>query len=113
MVIDPMEKIEGSEVSRHIPEEKENITLKGVKITVDFKIESVEAKSVGVAGTFNDWEPKRTPLKKNGKGWKASVSLPRGRYEYRFVVDGQWLTDPAAKESVPNPFGGVNSVLSL
>jgi hypothetical protein len=26
-------------------------------------------------------------------------------------VDGQWLPDPNAKESVENPFGGRNSVL--
>jgi hypothetical protein len=34
-----------------------------------------------------------------------------GRHEYLFVVDGQWLPDPKAKESVQNPFGGRNSVL--
>jgi len=36
-----------------------------------------------------------------------------GRYEYLFVVDGQWLPDPNAKESVANPFGGRNSVLRV
>jgi hypothetical protein len=28
-------------------------------------------------------------------------------------VDGQWLPDPNAKESVENPFGGRNSVLTV
>jgi hypothetical protein len=29
------------------------------------------------------------------------------------VVDGHWMTDPLATESVPNPFGGKNSVLKV
>ena len=36
-----------------------------------------------------------------------------GRYEYLFVVDGQWLPDPNARESVQNPYGGTNSVLTV
>ena len=40
-------------------------------------------------------------------------SWPPGTYEYRLVVDGQWTTDPMAKETVPNPFGGRNSVLKV
>lgn len=43
--------------------------------------------------------------------WAKELALPPGRYEYRFVVDGQWVDDPAAKESVPNPVGGFNAVL--
>ncbi len=43
--------------------------------------------------------------------WIKRLVLPPGRYEYRFVVDGQWLDDPAAKETVPNPLRGVNAVL--
>ena len=47
----------------------------------------------------------------DGTGWKANVPLAPGRYEYRFVADGQWLSDPNAKESVGNDFGSTNSVL--
>ncbi|MBI3875935.1 MAG: glycoside hydrolase family 13, partial [Verrucomicrobia bacterium] len=36
--------------------------------------------------------------------------LAPGRYEYLFVVDGRWLSDPGADEAVPNRFGGWNSV---
>ena len=39
--------------------------------------------------------------------------LPPGTYEYRLVVDGQWMPDPLAKETVPNPFGGRNSILRV
>jgi 1,4-alpha-glucan branching enzyme len=83
------------------------------KVRVQFKVTASQAKAVSVAGTFNDWNPAKAPLKRNGEGWNTSIALPRGRYEYRFVVDGEWLADPGARESVANPFGGYNSVLSV
>ena len=43
--------------------------------------------------------------------WAKELSLAPGRYEYRFVVDGQWVDDPAATELIPNPFGTPNAVL--
>jgi len=39
--------------------------------------------------------------------------LVPGTYEYCLVVDGQWMPDPLARETVPNPFGGVNSILKV
>jgi len=71
-----------------------------------------EAKSVFVAGSFNEWNPARTPLTRSNDGkWVGDLSGVSGRHEYLFVVDGQWLPDPNARESVQNPFGGRNSVL--
>lgn len=70
------------------------------------------AKQVCVAGTFNEWKPERTPLVSRGDGhWVGDIAIKPGRYEYMFVVDGQWLPDPNATESVQNPYGGRNSVL--
>jgi len=71
------------------------------------------AKSAAVAGSFNGWDQKRNPLQKDSNGgWRTTLWLPPGRYEYRFVVDGaQWCNDPVAKESVPNEFGSTNSVI--
>jgi 1,4-alpha-glucan branching enzyme len=70
------------------------------------------ANEVCIAGSFNDWHPAVTPMICVGDGkWIIQLVLPPGRYAYRLVVDGQWLDDPAAKETVPNPLGGVNAVL--
>lgn len=83
-----------------------------VEKPVEFSLDQPQARSVAVAGTFNDWEGNRTPLRLDSEGtWKATVWLPAGRYEYRFVVDGQWISDPGARESVQNTFGSTNSVL--
>jgi 1,4-alpha-glucan branching enzyme len=81
---------------------------------VSLELVRPEAKSVCVAGTFNEWKPETTPLVPKGSGrWVGDLSINPGRYEYLFVVDGQWLPDPNARESVQNPFGGRNSVLTV
>jgi 1,4-alpha-glucan branching enzyme len=80
--------------------------------TVKFELYERNARAVFVAGSFNAWNPTATPLKANGSGkWEAILKLSPGKYQYRFVVDGKWIADPSAKETVPNPFEGVNSVL--
>ena len=45
--------------------------------------------------------------------WVKELSLPPGNYEYRMVVDGEWIPDPWTDNYVPNPFGGINSVLKV
>ncbi len=72
------------------------------------------AQRVCVAGTFNAWKPEQTPLHQNGVGeWEVMLSLVPGDYEYRFVVDGQWMDDPLACRHAPNPYGGQNAVLHV
>lgn len=79
---------------------------------VHFEFTDPEAHAVFIAGTFNDWQPEAKPMHPTGNGrWLKETVLPRGTYEYCFVVDGKWMPDPLAKETVPNPFGGRNSVL--
>jgi hypothetical protein len=45
--------------------------------------------------------------------WLKQSALAPGTYEYCLVVDGQWMPDPLATESVANPFGGRNSILKV
>jgi hypothetical protein len=79
---------------------------------VSLELIKPDAKTVCVAGSFNGWKPDKTPLSPLGNGrWGGRLAVKPGRHEYLFVVDGQWLPDPNAKETVQNPFGGRNSVL--
>ena len=72
------------------------------------------ATAVAIGGSFNDWKPAITPMMLLREGtWAKVLSLPPGKYEYLFVADGKWLPDPAARATVPNPFGGVNCVLEV
>jgi 1,4-alpha-glucan branching enzyme len=86
---------------------------KPIQRPIEFRLNLPGAKSATVAGTFNEWDLNRTPLTKDPNGgWKTTVLLKPGRYEYRFVIDGaQWYSDPGAKECVPNGFGSTNSVV--
>ena len=38
-------------------------------------------------------------------------ALRPGRYEYKFLVDAEWLADPAVAQTVCNQFGSLNSVI--
>uniref|UniRef100_A0A832I3R9 Glycosyl hydrolase family 13 catalytic domain-containing protein n=1 Tax=Eiseniibacteriota bacterium TaxID=2212470 RepID=A0A832I3R9_UNCEI len=71
---------------------------------------------VAVAGSFNGWNATAHPLADaDGDGvWEAVVELPKGRVEYKFVVNGdQWFTDENAAEFSPDGFGGQNAVLAV
>ena len=73
------------------------------------------AKSVQVAGEFNNWQPKDAVMEKVGNSgvWQTKLNIPKGKYRYRLVVDGQWQQDPYNGHVEMNPFGDFNSVLEV
>ena len=84
------------------------------KQRVTFRLSDPQASSVALAGTFTGWDEQPTEMKKDKTGvWKASILLTPGRYEYRFLVDGQWRNDPECAECVANPFGSENCVIHV
>ena len=81
---------------------------------VRFELTNLSARKVCVAGNFNNWRPEATEMIPTGGGkWAKELRLQPGTYEYRFVVDGEWTTDPMASGTVPNPFGDLNSLLAV
>jgi 1,4-alpha-glucan branching enzyme len=73
-----------------------------------------EAQSVQLAGDFNSWDPNAHPLKRtSNERWETRLNLSPGRYEYKFLVDGQWQNDPNCTDFASNPFGDENCVLVL
>jgi 1,4-alpha-glucan branching enzyme len=84
------------------------------KKKVTFSYDAPAAQSVAVAGDFTDWQQAPLSLKKDKQGlWKKTVSLPPGRHEYRFLVDGEWRDDPQCADRAPNQFGGHNCVCTV
>lgn len=85
---------------------------------VRFVLVDSNARSVALAGNFNQWKTDATPLRAAGSAgvWMADVSLPPGRHEYAFVVtDGRgqrWIADPLSRK-VEDDFGIVSSVIFL
>ena len=83
-------------------------------LPVAFEFTHPTASTVCVAGTFNDWHAEAKPMHHLGGGrWVKETVLSPGTYEYCLVVDGHWMPDPRACETVPNPFGGRNSLLKV
>lgn len=81
-------------------------------IAVNLEFHDDRARSVSIVGSFNNWDPKATPMLAIGRGqWINKLELSPGIYEYQYVVDGRWINDPHAVKSTPNPLGGRNSVL--
>ena len=78
---------------------------------VQFEFLAPEAQEVFIAGEFNDWNIRANPLKKDKNGvWKLDLPLMPGRYEYRFLADGNWENDRFCSGCVPNDFGSLNCV---
>ena len=81
--------------------------------STEFSVYAPDAKELLLAGDFNNWQSdsKDFSLRRfKGGNWKKMVKLKPGSYEYQFVVDDHWWTDPAAKIRVPNPYGTENSI---
>jgi 1,4-alpha-glucan branching enzyme len=94
---------------------RDNVRNAGTPLVpVRFEFTDPTATTVCIAGTFNQWQPEAKTLHSTGCGnWWKETALAPGTYEYCLIVDGRWMPDPLAKETVPNPFGGRNSILKV
>jgi 1,4-alpha-glucan branching enzyme len=80
----------------------------------EFKLFAPAAQEVFLVGDFCNWQGDDCPMRRLKDGsWKKSLKLNQGRYEYRFVVDGHWWTDPENPQRQENPYGQDNSVLVI
>lgn len=73
------------------------------------------ARSVTLAGDFNNWNVSAHPMVYDGiqDVWTVTLPLEPGRYEYKFFVNGkEWWNDPNAPK-VPNFWGSENSYLDV
>ncbi len=81
---------------------------------VDVSLDMPDAGAVFIAGSFNAWSPDADAMAKNDDGiWVITLMLEPGQYEYKFVVDGTWMEDPANPDVISDPYGGKNSVLTV
>lgn len=83
---------------------------------VTFSIEAETAEAVAVVGSFNNWNAEQAPLKKLKNGtFKATVDLEKDNtYEFRYIVDGEYVNDMAADAYAWNDYAGAeNSIVSV
>ena len=81
---------------------------------VEFTFHFPEAMNVYVAGDFNSWDTQSLLMKKDEDGtWRSKVKLLPGRYEYKLFADNGWIEDLPDSETVFNPFGTKNFIISV
>ena len=89
------------------------------KVAVIFSFaQHVDAKSVFVAGEFNDWNAsaKDWKMTKQDGVWMLNKKLAQGKeYQYKFVIPSgekeKWIKDKEADKFKDDGFGGKNSVV--
>jgi 1,4-alpha-glucan branching enzyme len=87
---------------------------KGDKRRVTFSLSAPAAHEVSLGGDFNDWNTIAHPMKKDANGmWKKTLVLAPARYEYKFMVDGNWQNDPGNDQTCFNCFGTLNNVITI
>lgn len=82
-------------------------------VAFEVRLPSRIVHDVSLAGDFNGWDLRATPMHREGSSdiWKTSVSLPPGRHVYSFVVDGkEWVIDPLAPRAELDELGPANVI---
>lgn len=69
------------------------------------------AVEVAVAGDFNAWQAIAMTRRRDGH-YVAEVEAP-ANCQYKFIINGQWQTDPENGISVSNGMGSENSVAAV
>lgn len=84
------------------------------KYNYKFELENYsDAKKVFLAGSFNDWKKRSLKMSKTVSGWVLPMYLKEGTHSYKFVVDGEWLTDPDNPVIRPDGAGNFNSFMAI
>lgn len=99
-------------------EETFNLTFNKVEPdengNTQFQLDGYEwAGEMILAGSFNNWNERDLKMHKVPGGWEVRIDLPPGRYEYKFIADGNWLHDPDNPHKVKNEHNTYNSVLQV
>lgn len=72
-----------------------------------------DAQLVVLAGSFNNWNESQLIFGREGNDWVCRTDLAPGRYTYKFILDGNWLLDPANSETESDDYGVMNNVLAV
>ncbi|MEN9523395.1 MAG: hypothetical protein RL065_1772, partial [Bacteroidota bacterium] len=66
--------------------------------------------NVYLSGNFNDWSTSSIPMTRIAEGWQVTIKLMPGKYLYKFIIDGEWISDPANAYKEEDGHGSYNSI---
>ncbi|XP_031502469.1 phosphoglucan phosphatase DSP4, amyloplastic isoform X2 [Nymphaea colorata] len=84
------------------------------KARVTFKWDGDDCSSVDISGLDIGWG-QSIPLKFDEEqgAWLLERELPEGRYEYKYIVDGEWVYNSNELVTSPNMDGHVNNYIEV
>jgi chromosome partitioning protein len=97
------------------PAKRKKTFASAAMVEKQFVFDAPKANYVKRAGTFNNWNTSEESLmeRKEDGTWSKCVFLAPGTYQYRFLIDDEWVADRNNSNQVNNPFGGKNSVIKI
>ena len=112
---------EGKVVSLTFTYEGEPYTARRVELpppslkgNTTFRLKGHEdAFVVVLSGSFNAWNQSQLVFGREGGEWVCRIDLDPGVYQYKFIVDGDWLLDPSNHDKAEDEAGNVNNVLEV
>ncbi len=82
--------------------------------SVTFVMYEPSAKTVEIAGSFNNWERLQMFRNPTEPGmWGVRYTLKPGRHQYKYVVDNRWMPDPENYSPADDGNGNVNSTFVI
>jgi len=91
-----------------------NTKTNGDLVEYTFVYHSATANKVSIATSFNNWSAEANPLTNNGKGeWKVEIELKPNYYQYKIVVDGNWIPDPQNDWKINDGGDNFNSIVKV
>jgi len=104
-----------NELGHNLPAENDKPMFNEPIFEKRFTYYGPEATSVKICGNFNNWNPTDEFLMERDQygTWTKNISLKPGTYQYRFIVDGEWVEDLNNLNYINNAYGGINSVLEI
>lgn len=89
-------------------------SLSAQTVPQTFSFQSETAKTVSIAGSFNNWSATSHSFIKGENGlWSVTINLAPNYYQYKLVVDGKWITDPANDWKINDGGDGFNSIIKV
>ncbi|MFL6257316.1 MAG: glycogen-binding domain-containing protein [Pyrinomonadaceae bacterium] len=86
-------------------------SLKG---NITFRLKGhADASLVVLTGTFNAWNQSQLLFGREGDEWVCRIDLDPGVYQYKLIVDGDWLLDPSNPDTAEDEAGNVNNVIEV
>jgi len=66
---------------------------------------------VFLTGDFNNWSESSIKMDDSDGIYTKTMYLKKGKYSYKYIVDGQWVVDENADDFIDDGDGGKNSVV--